>query len=176
MSTSARSRPAPGTTLPPSVEQTVFLDGQNPFRGLSLGNQALSRFAPASACANILVLLVIVACVAAVTERWRRKTRHRLQIRLSRLLSIVAVIALVTAFLLRETAWTTSVSLFAPGTREVSGLDRYMATGWYPWPLRIPLLFGIGCAVDVAVSVGIWTLGKVALGLRAMNSVLLSPG
>jgi hypothetical protein len=119
-----------------------------------------AHFSASVAGANTLVSFVVLACVVAVAESFAKRRRW-LQLRLSTLFAAVAVLAALFAFLHYERRWGSLYLHSVPVGFEYSRL------AWHPWPLRLPLLFGIGCTIYAAACLGARLAGRCAGRLRS---------
>lgn len=97
-------------------------------------------FSLPAAVANLAVLLVILSCTAFVAQRF---ARQRGRIRLAGVFAFTSVVACLIAFLQHEQKF-----YFVHGLPPV-GFD-YVSLACYPWHVRLPILFGLGCTIYAA--------------------------
>lgn len=124
-------------------------------------------FSLPAAIANLAVLLVILSCTAVVVQRF---VRQRGRIRLAGIFAFTSVIACLTVFLQHEQKF-----YFVHGLPPV-GFD-YVSLACYPWHVRLPILFGLGCTIYTAGWLVAHLTGKLRRACRrAADCPPLRPG
>lgn len=106
-----------------------------------------------AAAANLAVSLLILTCVAATAEKFSRKPSPPLQMELRTVFVIITVIACLIALVQAEGRWGRTW-LHHPLQRL-----EYNSLNVHAWPIRLAILFGLGCIVYTA---GMLTVRLVA--------------
>ncbi|MEX2120591.1 MAG: hypothetical protein WD847_13435 [Pirellulales bacterium] len=105
-------------------------------------------FSSASAVGNVVFNLLVLVCVFISFETLLRKPDSRFQLQISHLFAITTVIAIVV--------W---LVVYEPGTWPYGITESGGARlRWHPWPVRVPILFGLGCTFYVAG----WIIARAA--------------
>lgn len=127
-----------------------------------------NRFAPAFGCAlaiDLLVSLLLLLSTASVIERWLRRPGSRLQLRLTTLFVLTAVVAAVLLVVQVEHRLVRGGPFSDPWEAD---RFRYTPLVWYPWYVRVPLFIGLASAV--------YTAGRGAVRLGRYLSKLARRG
>lgn len=129
-------------------------------------------FSAARSLANLLAGICLLVGIAAALEPPRRIPARRAGLRLTTLLSIIAVVAVLLALTRSEVEWPehrptlrSELELFGHWARGELDLPdhpplgrTYVPISWYPLPVRFGILAGLGCALFAAVR---WSLRLV---------------